>query len=289
MDEGCTQPLSSDPMIHLNTTIVFFLIFFLVCEESPQLGVSRPYNKDQSESTRVREASNTHKSAAIRTHTAKTRARMNRNKFTTRTELKSLRKSIKCAETECGRFRMLKVCLGDSSMRLGVPFIAPRQLGAVGTQQGRQFLPSDGWRTRQPGAPPDSHCSMSGADLLPFLAQPSVRSSGWLAHRTLSGAHRTVRCLQPTVGWGHASRADCTADRCAGSRWLTGQSGAPPDNPVNYIRTPLKISQEWPVRRSCPGAPDTVRCTQTEQQLAVHSQLFSNPFLFLILALRQIY
>jgi hypothetical protein len=25
MDEGCTQPLSSDPMIHLNTT-VFFLI-----------------------------------------------------------------------------------------------------------------------------------------------------------------------------------------------------------------------------------------------------------------------
>jgi hypothetical protein len=26
------------------------------------------------------------------------------------------------------------------------------------------------------------------------------------------------------------------------------------------------------------GAPDTVRCTQTEQQLAVHSQLFSNLF-----------
>jgi hypothetical protein len=72
MDEGCTQPLSSDPMIHLNTTVVFFLILFPVCEESPQFGVSRPYNKDQSESTRVREGSNTHKSAAIRTHTAKT-------------------------------------------------------------------------------------------------------------------------------------------------------------------------------------------------------------------------
>jgi hypothetical protein len=28
MDEGCTQPLSSDPMINLNTT-TFFLIFFL--------------------------------------------------------------------------------------------------------------------------------------------------------------------------------------------------------------------------------------------------------------------
>jgi hypothetical protein len=54
---------------------------------------------------------------------------MNRNKFTTRTELKSLRRSIKCAETECGRLRMLKVCLSDSSIRLGVPFIAPMQLG----------------------------------------------------------------------------------------------------------------------------------------------------------------
>jgi hypothetical protein len=26
MDEGCTQPLSSDPMIHLNTTIFFLIV-----------------------------------------------------------------------------------------------------------------------------------------------------------------------------------------------------------------------------------------------------------------------
>jgi hypothetical protein len=25
MDEGCTQPLSSDPMIHLNTTVLFLI------------------------------------------------------------------------------------------------------------------------------------------------------------------------------------------------------------------------------------------------------------------------
>jgi hypothetical protein len=99
---------------------------------------------------------------------------MNRNKFTTRTELKSLRKTIKCAETECGRLKMLKVCLSISSMRLGVPFIAPRQLGAVGGILGRQFLPSVGWRTGQSGAPPDIHCSLSGADLLPKMAQPTV-------------------------------------------------------------------------------------------------------------------
>jgi hypothetical protein len=51
---------------------------------------------------------------------------------------------------------MLKVCLVSSSMRLGVPFIAPRQLGAVESIPGRQFLPSVDWRTGQSGAPPDT-------------------------------------------------------------------------------------------------------------------------------------
>jgi hypothetical protein len=41
-------------------------------------------------------------------------------------------------------------------MRLGVPFIAPRQLGAVESIPGRQFLPSVAWRTGQSGAPPDT-------------------------------------------------------------------------------------------------------------------------------------
>ena len=138
----------------------------------------------------------------------------------------------------CGDLELLSECLDDSSMRRGVPFIAPRQLGAVRSQQGKQFLPSVGWRTGQFGAPPDSHCSMSGADLLPKLAQTTVATQGWLAHQTLSGAHRTVRCPLSTVGAGHVSPADCAADRCAGGRWLTGQSGAPPNSPVNYSRTP---------------------------------------------------
>jgi hypothetical protein len=82
------------------------------------------------------------------------------------------------------------------------------------------------------------------------------------------GAPNTVRCTPdslvplPTVKAGHASPADLAADRCAGGRWLTGQSGAPPDSPVNYSRTPLKFSREWPVRRSWPGASDTVRCAR---------------------------
>ena len=100
------------------------------------------------------------------------------------------------------------------------------------------------------GAPPDSHYSCPVRDLLPFLAHPTVGSRGRLAHRTLSGAHRTVRCAQPTVAAGHASREDCAADRCSGNCWLTGQSGAPPDSPVNYSRTPPTNSREWPVCQS---------------------------------------
>jgi hypothetical protein len=131
-----------------------------------------------------------------------------------------------CVKVRTRSLGILRVCLGDSSMRLGVPFIAPRQLGAVGGQQGRLFLPSVGWRTGQSGAPPNSHCSCPMRDLLPILAQTTVADSWQLAHWTLSGAHRTVRCPLPTVGVGHASPADCAADRCAGGRWLTGQSSA---------------------------------------------------------------
>jgi hypothetical protein len=73
-------------------------------------------------------------------------------------------------------------------MRLGVPFIAPRHLGAVGSNLGRQFLPSVGWRTGQSGGPPNIPCLLSSAGRLPKLAQPTVEDLEPLAHRTLSGA-----------------------------------------------------------------------------------------------------
>jgi hypothetical protein len=177
---------------------------------------------------------------------------------------------------------MIKECLYISSMRLGVPFIAPRQLGAVGGNQGRQFLPSIGWRTGQSGVPPDRHFSVSGADCLPKLAQLTVEDLEPLAHQTLSGVHRTVWCPHLTVG--SATRHARIARSTVGSadHWLTGQSGAPPDNPVNFSRTPPTNSWERPVdqkpvwrTRHCPVHHRTVRCTQTALSLGCFSQVLS--------------
>jgi hypothetical protein len=133
---------------------------------------------------------------------------------------------------------MLKGCLVCFSMRLGVPFIAPSQLGAVESIPGRQFLPSVVWRTGQYGAPPDTvQCgslSLFGeADRCRFRAV---------------GAPDTVRCPLVTVGSAthHARNPRLTVGPA--DRWLTGQSGAPPDSPVIYSRTPLITSRERRLR-----------------------------------------
>jgi hypothetical protein len=103
-------------------------------------------------------------------HKSQLELKTQRKEFFTQKELKSLSKRIECVRMESWSLRIFLVSLGVSSMRLGVPFIAPRQLGAVGDNLGRLILPSVGWRTGQSGAPPDNHCRWSGADLLPFLA-----------------------------------------------------------------------------------------------------------------------
>jgi hypothetical protein len=155
---------------------------------------------------------------------------------------------------------------------------------------------------------------LSGADHLPKLPQPTVEDLEPLAHRTLSGAHRTVRCPHQTVGSAtrHARMVRSTVG--AADCWLTGQSGAPPDSPVNFSRTPLITSRERRLRREWltgqsgappdspviysrtpssspvsglftetgPCAPDTVWCTTGQSgaprpklYLAVHNQFFS--------------
>jgi hypothetical protein len=104
------------------------------------------------------------------------------------------------------------------SMRLGVPFIAPRQLGAVGDQFGRQFLSSIEWCTGQSGAPPDSQCSSPVPDFLPYRAQPTlVLQARWCTehcpvHTGQSGvpnrllARTTCRALIARTTVGHRRR-----------------------------------------------------------------------------------
>jgi hypothetical protein len=114
-------------------------------------------------------------------------------------------------------------------------------------------------------------------DCFPKQAQSTIATSGLLAHRT-------VRCPLPTVGAGHASPVDCATDRCASDRWLTGQSGAPPDSPMNYSRTSLIFSRERPFHRRQPGAPDTVRCTTGQSGVPSRARVgCTEPSLFLII------
>jgi hypothetical protein len=127
-------------------------------------------------------------------------------------------------------------------MPLGVPFIAPRQLGAVKVPIGRQFLPSVGWRTGQSGAPPDMNNSSLVPDLLPYQAQPTVGPPVPLAHRT-------ARCDQPTVGAGHASLADCAADRLPRAALAHRTVRCTLDSPVIFSCDAFTFSRERRVRR----------------------------------------
>jgi hypothetical protein len=74
------------------------------------------------------------------------------------------------------------------------------------------------------------------------------------AHRTLSGAHRTVRC---------PCRPLARATRRPRITWPTVALAAvgSPDSPVNYSRTPPIFPESDLFTGGWPGAPDTVWCT----------------------------
>jgi hypothetical protein len=79
---------------------------------------------------------------------------------------------------------------------LGVPFIDPRGLGAVG-------LHLEGNISFLSGGAPDSpvhtgHCPVP--DFFPSMAKTTVGSLGAVGAPDMSGAHRTVRCLHQAVG-----------------------------------------------------------------------------------------
>jgi hypothetical protein len=142
-------------------------------------------------------------------------------------------------------------------MRLGVPFIAPRQLGAVESNPGRQFLPSVTWRTGQSGA----HRTLSGARFLSFYGEAD-RWQPWSRWRTGHVWCTPDSPVPPSSRWlDHVSRADHAADRWPGRQLAHRTVWCTPDSLVNYSRMSPTISRERLVRPSQPGAPDTVRCT----------------------------
>jgi hypothetical protein len=124
--------------------------------------------------------------------------------------------------------------------RLGVPFIDPRGLGAVG-------LHLEGNISFLSGGAPDSPVHHRTPSSARFPSQNGAVDRCCLG---AVGAPDTVRCPHMTVG--SATRHTRIARPTVGpaDRWLTGQSGAPPDSPVNYSRTSPDSSRERPVHRS---------------------------------------
>jgi hypothetical protein len=96
------------------------------------------------------------------------------------------------------------------------------------------------WRTGLSGAPPDSvRCTRAlEAQLATFR---KIRGHSAIIHRTVSGAHRTVRCASGTTATSRAT-IDCNRIQCATVRVevraraggapdsLQDLSGAPPDS-----------------------------------------------------------
>ena len=118
-------------------------------------------------------------------------------------------------------------------MHLGVPFIAPKQLGAIESIPGRQIFPSVAWRTGQ-----------SGADFFPSLAKPTV-GAFWSRWRTRHCPVHIEQSGAPSSRWlGHASRTDYAVDRWPGRPLAHRTVRCTPDSPVNYSRTPPVISRE---------------------------------------------
>jgi hypothetical protein len=167
------------------------------------------------------------------THKPRLELETKHREFATQTELKSLTQLLECVETESGSLRMFLDSLVYCSLRLGVPFIAPRQLGAIGDQHGRLFLPSalfiQLYDARSPSISDASDRCSSG----PVGALDTGQSDA--PSRPLERA--TCRTLIAWTTIGHRRR------------WLTGQSGAPPDSPVTCSHVAFFFSRERRVRR----------------------------------------
>jgi hypothetical protein len=128
MDEGCTQPLSSDPMINLNTTVFSFRVFSHLWGISTIWSLSPLQWWSQKKHRSKGGKSNTQKiQSTAHTHTqVKTWAQMTTRGVHNRMELKSLTRRSKCVGAESGCLSMLRECLGCLLHEPRGPFYSPK-------------------------------------------------------------------------------------------------------------------------------------------------------------------
>jgi hypothetical protein len=114
MDEGCTQPLSSDPMINLNTTAFFLIVFFPFARNLHKLEpLALTILITKRHRVRLGRAIHTRlKSQLNHAHKSRLELETQHTEFATQMELKSLTQRIKCVELESWSLRMLSECLG---------------------------------------------------------------------------------------------------------------------------------------------------------------------------------
>ena len=102
MDEGYTQPLSSDPMINLNTTVFFFTFdlfpFARNLHNLESLALTLEIHKEM-RSKGGKQHTNPQQNAHTHGQESSSKDCL---KVLTRTELESLRMTNECAKTECG-------------------------------------------------------------------------------------------------------------------------------------------------------------------------------------------
>jgi hypothetical protein len=136
-------------------------------------------------------------------------------------------------------------------MRLGGPFIAPRDQGAVWSSFRRPWLPFGPWVHRTVWCTPDNEqCVIS------FHTSHADR---WVSCWILRSSGTPDSPVWPVDRWPGTH----------GSRWLHVDYWlpGPPASPVNYSQSAWPISREWLVRplsnlahRTLFGAHRTVRC-----------------------------
>ena len=168
-------------------------------------------------------------------------------------------------------------------MRLGVPFIASRQLGAVENKSGRPSLPSVVGRTGQSGA----HRTLSGAR---FVSLNSTSDRCCQSQICAQLAHRTCPVHTGQSGASFRPLARPRVARRSRGRPLAHRTvRCTPDSPVNFSRTPsansrerrLQVEAAWRTGH-CPVHHRTVRCPRPKQPLGCTQPtlLFPSSFCF---------